>query len=312
MSRLLGAPGERWPLAGAIDVLADCVRRAAVPSWLWLACWVYPSFELSLNIVGLTLALVDANTALELPSWLRVASAAGTSGTTGLLGVLFARVSEGDIGDTIALAFAVAFSILGWRFTVGLASVAPVARWDEARGSRRSVRLGAIWRAGRGLTAPALGLWIGLQLVLFAAILFVIGPITLLVNTFHLDVLGAGALPLVAPAAVLLLLYAIALAALNLLAIPSLVLHRRGAASALIHAWRLVQNDPWATMRAALADLLLAVSILLLQALTFAPTCCLSIPILAGIAGMARAFYWSRVYTALGGIEPIVRAPPAH
>ena len=310
MSRLLGAPGERWPLAGAIDVLGECVRRAAVPSWVWLAGLVYPSFELSLNIVWLTFGLVDANTQLDLPAWATDTSAGGASDLFPLTGVLFQRLAQGDMVDLLLLIVFAPLYIVLWRLAAGLAAIAPPSRWDAARGVRRSVRLRAAWRAGRGVTRAALGLWIGLQLVLFAAILFVIGPIVLLVNTFHLDVLGAGALPLIAPAAVLLVLYAITLAVLNLLAIPSLVLHRRGAAAALIHAWRLVQNDPWAAMRAAVADLLLTVSTVILWVLTCVPTVGFSIPILFGIAGVARALYWSRVYTALGGIEPLAREHP--
>jgi hypothetical protein len=101
------------------------------------------------------------------------------------------------------------------------------------------------------------------------------------------------------------------------LALQSLVRHRRGAASALLHAWRIASHRPWATFRAALVDLLLTLGVLVL---TYAVTIALAVSIvgilaipfalvaLAGMEGVARAGYWARIYIALGGLA---ESPPA-
>ena len=106
--------------------------------------------------------------------------------------------------------------------------------------------------------------------------------------------------------------YALVLHAMGQLALQSLVKNRRGMASALIHAWRLIQNDPRATLWAAAGDLGLTVFVLLLswglgQFAVIGPWLggLLLIPAwtaLAGVAGLARAGYWASAYRALGGL----------
>ncbi len=51
MSFLLGSPGDRWPLAAAVDALADAARRAGVPGLIWIAGAFYPSLNLNVVLV---------------------------------------------------------------------------------------------------------------------------------------------------------------------------------------------------------------------------------------------------------------------
>jgi hypothetical protein len=149
-----------------------------------------------------------------------------------------------------------------------------------------------VWRAGAGLGASALGLW----LVLLARLLVV----------------------LLLPVLLVLLAYALLLQVANQLALHSLAHNRRGVASALAHAWRLMQSAPASVARAALLDgvLVLAVAALVQLANGLFGA---SVPLLSkflllallGFAGVTRAGFWARAYRALGGLSTAQPAPAA-
>lgn len=51
MSRLIGAPGERWQLRRAVDALGAAARAAGRPSALWFAAATYPSISTSIEVI---------------------------------------------------------------------------------------------------------------------------------------------------------------------------------------------------------------------------------------------------------------------
>jgi hypothetical protein len=123
---------------------------------------------------------------------------------------------------------------------------------------------------------------------------------------------------LLGPFVAVWLIYGLLLSVIYQLALHSLAQNRRGVASALIHAWRIARNDPWATARATLVDLLLYVTMLALQYLVAGllgatcigiPLILLAWPLIPGFAGVTRAAYWARAYRALGGLSPDDHVP---
>ena len=96
----------------------------------------------------------------------------------------------------------------------------------------------------------------------------------------------------------LLLAYAIVLMVLNQLALHSLAHNRRGVASALTHAWRLIRSSPWSALRATVVDFVLFVSILLAS------------QVLAGFLGATGIFAFAApfVVIALYGFGGVTRA----
>src|SRR5205814_146529 len=58
------------------------------------------------------------------------------------------------------------------------------------------------------------------------------------------------------PIVVLFASYLLAISILSQLALQSLAHNRRGVGSALLHGWRIMRHDAWATARAVLVDLL--------------------------------------------------------
>ena len=133
----------------------------------------------------------------------------------------------------------------------------------------------------------------------------------MLVKLFDLETLSPVLVGLIAPVLVLVLGYAIILQVLNQLALHSLAHNRRGVASALTHAWRLVRASPWSALRATLVDLLLFFLVLFVQGVLesllpgfigWVLFCCV-----VGFAGVTRAGYWARTYTGLGGLATVER-----
>jgi len=111
----------------------------------------------------------------------------------------------------------------------------------------------------------------------------------------------------------LIFLYAATLGALNQLALQSLVFNRRGPASALAHAWRLVRHDPWAITRALLVDVGLALLVDVGLQLFLSDWYPIVVNFLEGvllaITGVARSCYWARLYTSLGGLRAVDGVP---
>lgn len=296
MSSLVGSPNDRLSLARGVDLLAEAARRAGRPGLVWLAGLYYPSLNLTVDLLHGVLGMVGEMSGLVLPR-------AGSSST---IVTLFAPRSpirlelSHPVGAlAAALALLPLFALI-YRLVVGLARV------SDARGQTERLTLRAAWDAGRGLGGAGLGVWLLLLGLLFGAMLVLLGPLVLLLRT--LGITGEGLTTgLLMPALLLILAYAAVLMVVNQLALHSLAHNHRGAASALTHAWRLVQGDPFSALRATLVDLVLFLSVALLARFLegVLPTTVGAVAAvgLFGFAGVTRAGYWARVYRALGGLS---------
>ena len=321
MSLLLGSPNERLSLARAVDALADSARRAGRPSILWLVGIAYPSLNLNFDLVSGVLALAEQFSGIELPY-------AGRMGgflrlfAPGLPGVAI----EGGADELESVLGLLPLVLLLCRPIVGLAKVSdPLytessvelvsAGSSSAVQAARGVRLRRVWEEGKGQALVAFGLWGVLLALLFGAMLVLIGPVVAFLKLFGLARLSALSAGLILPALCLVLAYAAVLMVLNQLALHSLAHNRRGVASALTHAWRLVRASPLGALRATLVDFVLFLCVLVASAV-FAHTLFGETPLgtfialaLSGFAGVTRAGFWARTYRSLGGLSSADRVP---
>ena len=303
MSTLIGTESERWSLPRAIDALAESARQAGHPGVVWLAGLVYT----------LTVGL-------------------GFGWDSGLVHSI--ELNRKEMGGSVLhllrnlpavpllwVAFVPCFGLMLlplFRLTAGLARIGPARAWEAACGGRRTPPIRKIWAEGKGLALSTFGLWAQLALMIAGAAFLGSLPVSALANTIEnpSDDFEAAALmgALLVPIVIVLVGYAIVLSVLNQFALHSLSHNRRGVYSALLHGWRIMRNDGWATARAVLVDLILLVTI----ALGWAAVSGLARGmgkggrdlavivnlVLTGFAGVTRAGYWARAYRALGGLAP--------
>ncbi len=321
MSLLLGSPNERLSLPRAVDALADAARRAGRPSPLWLVGILYPSLNLNFDLVRGVLALVEEFSGVELP-WAGEMGRFVTLFGPGIPGVNLGLHGTEELGPVLLL---LPLLLLAFRLIVGLAKVSDPLHAGSAvelvrTGSTgvqvaRAARLGDLWAEGRGLALVAFGLWGMLLLMQFGAMLVLVGPLVALLKLFDLARFSAVFAGLLLPVLVLVLLYAAVLMVLNQLALHSLVHNRRGVASALTHAWRLVRASPLGALRATLVDFVLFLSLLAAEVVfgtLVRPSAVLQsllVFALFGFAGVTRAGYWARTYRALGGLSHADNVP---
>lgn len=321
MSLLLGSPNERLSLARAVDALADAARRAGRPSILWLVGIAYPSLNLNIELVQGVLALAEQFSGIELP-W------AGEMGgfvrlfAPGLSALSVDSPGSDELGPVLLL---LPLVFLLCRPIVGLAKISDplyaestvmlVAEGSASIQAARDVRLRRVWNEGKGLAVMAFGLWGVLLLLLFGAMLVLIGPVVAFLKLFGLARFSPLSAGLILPSLLLVLVYAAVLMVLNQLALHSLAHNRRGVASALTHAWRLVRASPLGTLRATLVDFVLFLSVLVASGI-FAHALFGDTPLenfiflaLSGFAGVTRAGYWARTYRALGGLSSADKVP---
>lgn len=303
-SSLIGKSGDCWRLRHGAVTMLKCLRTGVRPSSLWIAGFLFPSVGLSfiglqyvLEVLGnyADIAVVEPLAEKQLLSpW-----------TPSMIVNVTNQIGGPEVLKLFgALSGLIVVLTLTCRLSCALARVADERDWKEAAGTRKAPKLGTAIALSRGLTFETFGLWVCLQCLLFGCFGLAIGPLIFLINTFHLEILQNWLLIPLAPPLVLVFLYASTLGALNQLALQSLVFNRRGPASALAHAWRLVRHDPWAVTRAMIVDLGLQ-----LVAFGWSPTPTTIKYLLLAITGVARACYWARVYTALGGLRAVDGVP---
>lgn len=297
MSSLVGSPNDRLSLARGVDLLGEAARRAGRPGLVWLAGLYYPSLNLTVDLLRSVLGMVGEMSGLVLPQ-------AGSSSTVVTLFAPRAPIRlelAHPVGALAGALLLLPIFALIYRLVVGLARVSDARAPQDER-----LTLRAAWDAGRGLGGAGLGVWLLLLGLLFGAMLVLLGPLVLLLRTLGIDgeALTTG---LLMPALLLILAYAAVLMVVNQLALHSLAHNHRGAASALTHAWRLMQGDPFSALRATLVDLVLFVSVAFLarflEGLLPGGVGTLAAVALFGFAGVTRAGYWARVYRALGGLS---------
>jgi hypothetical protein len=270
VSRLIGLSGERCTLRSSHSSLAEAARRAAYPSWLWLAGLAYPTLSVSLFIGW------DVVLGLRVP---------------------------GDVAASSLYLPLVFFPI--FRLIPGLARVSSPAFWEGALAAGRRPGWRSTWRAGRGLLRSSLALWLQVAALeaLVLALSFGLFDWAAEHATTPVAVVIGG------PVLLMMVCYALVLSVLYQLALHSLAQNRRGVASALQHAWRLARNDPWALVRATFVDLELSLVVFGLARLISnrtdeAKAEVLLVAVLLGWIGVTRAGYWARTYRALGGLAP--------
>ncbi len=322
MSKILGSADARWPLRRAIDALGSAARSAGRPSFLWLIGAFYPDIGLGL---GLGWPWIVENTASSSPR----ASSPDVS-----FGAHIANWARNLTPDTDpATKFFLSVMVLGvciapllfplflplFRSIAGLAGVAAEHDAPVRRGFRDA------WRSGKGLGFATGGLWLQCWLLVSAAALVFLGPVVLFVRVVAAALSSAESSAasdggahdplsylLAGPSVLIVACYALMLSILFQLALHSLAQNRRGVGSALMHAWRLVRADPWATVRTVLVDALLSG---LFSGLWSARLALAHVPVvgtlaliaalaLRGFVGVTRAGYWSRAYRGLGGLAP--------
>jgi hypothetical protein len=313
MSTILGSPGDRLPLARAIDALAESARQAGRPGFVWIAGLFYPA--IGVGIAGTAGGPLAWTLPESRPRAVRVEVATAEPIADFLL------ESFGSLAATPVVAILL---LPLFRLVAGLARSGSADAWNAASEGRRTPRLRTLWRLGRGLTLPTYGLWLQLVLMQILAFLVMLAPIVWVLGgpALHSEAdriaeLAARGL-LVGPVILFFALYLLAISVLGQLALQSLVENRRGVSSALLHAWRLVRHDPAATARAAGAELLLLVLAVgavrafagILGGLPGHEGFVVALQIaLAGFAGVVRAGYWARAYRALGGLTPADGVP---
>lgn len=318
MSSLIGAPGERWSLARAIDAMGDAVRQVARPGLIWLSGLFFPSLHFLGDNAGVL-----------------------------VLGLLFQGSGEvSEPGRAILVAGAL-LVVLGARFTAGLARLGSPELWHEHARWRRTPRLRDAWREGKGLGWSALGLWFQVLAMLTVPALIVLAPPLYLLEhwgwmTQRME--GPQQLlcaAILGPFVAILILLGFVLSVVYQLALQSLVHNRRGTSSALLHAWRIARHDPWATARTVVVDFIASIIVYVAVAVAWVVVwfqlgllCCLSpvllllvfvrkpwvvrffevlygtmLLLLPGFIGVVRAAYWARVYRELGGLSPVDGVP---
>lgn len=303
MSTLIGTENERWSLSRAIDALSESAGQAGHPGPVWVVGVVYSalvgmgfgvSFTFERPQAGWSRGLVEVFRELPLTP----------------LAALFLLPCLGLVLLPLLLPF--------FRMSVGLARLGPEGAWKSACGDRRTPPLRTVWAAGKGLGLAAFGLWMQLALMLLGAAFVGSLPLSALaavIGRSDEDPEAAAALgALFVPILLLLVGYAVILSVLNQLALHSLAHNRRGVYSALLHGWRIMRNDGWATARSVLVDLLLLVTVATLWIVIRGVgdllghpgrviAAMLGVVLLYGFTGVARAGYWARAYRALGGLS---------
>lgn len=316
MSSLTGSQTERFALARAIDVLGEAARQAGRPGFVWLAGMFYPAIGIGIGGAWESPFRWMLHGGDEGPVVVRVAGMPRAGSVLDFLLDAYAPL--------FALPFVAVLFLPIFRLVAGLAKAGSAESWARASDGRRSPRLRSLWALGEGLTFPTYGLW--LQLVLMQILAFVVlllpivaaaQPLSRASEADRIGVLiGVGAL--IGPFILVFGLYMLALSVLGQLGLQSLAENRRGVSSALLHAWRIMRQDPRATARAVVAELvLLVVAIAAVRAfagilgempLSGALTVAFQLALM-GFAGVVRAGYWARAYRELGGLTPADGVP---
>ena len=294
---LVGAGDDRWSLRHAVDALVAAARQAGHPSLVWVAGFFYPTLSLGFGNLELQLRNAGGGIALDEDE-------------------LAGAIRDPWLGVPLVLAPVLLPIVM--RLIAGLARIATPSAWRELCRDRRSPRLRDAWRAGSGHALASLGLWFQLLLmIVVAGAALIVPPYFFLIGT-GLQPLTWPFLLLIGPFVGVMMVYALLLSVIYQLSLHSLAQNHRGVSSALVHAWRIVRNDPWATARATLVDFSLYLTMLVLGivASTLLAITCIGIPLLllvwplvVGFAGTPRAAYWARAYRALGGLSPDDQVP---
>jgi hypothetical protein len=304
-------------LKEAIDNLIDAARQVAMPRWIWLAGFLYPSIEVSLEVGNLYESVTElGGAAIEFGS-------EGTQSTRDTLkGLWRDLIHGGEIEfDTwifgvplILLVLMLPLLLFLGRLHAGLAACTSPESWQSSGDPNKVPGLRTVWAKGHGMSWSSFGISVLLGVMRIIATVLLVGAPVLFFQGF----LTAGGIEdksalfavIYIPLAGVLILYFLVLGALHQLALHSLVENSRGMTSALRHAWRLLRvNTP-----ISVSYLLVELSCVLVFSLTvlalglstaffciLAPFGVLITLTLRGFAGVLRAAFWARAYRNMGG-----------
>lgn len=304
-------------LKEAIDDLIDAARQVAMPRWIWIAGFLYPSVEVSLEVGNLYESVTElGGAAIEFGS-------EGTQSTRDTLEGLWRELIHGgeiEFGTwifgvpLILLLLILPLLLLLGRLQAGLAACTSPESWQSSGARNKAPGLLSVWAKGRGMSWSSFGIGVLLGVMRIIAILLLVGAPVLFFQGFltagNIEDKSALFAVIYIPLAGVLILYFLILGALHQLALHSLVENRRGMTSALRHAWRLLRvNTP-----ISVSYLLVEISCVLVISLTalavglstaivciLAPLGFLTILALQGFAGVLRAAFWARAYRSMGG-----------
>lgn len=309
MSKLLGSPGDRLPLAGAVDLIAASARQGGRPSSIWLAGLFYPGLQVSLAVVFGIVESVELATGLATGVSERLFR---LENVLPLPSLLTPNADQGTLWRILLLSLLPFLVFLSFRLMAGLAWLAAPETWERERRGAAAPGLLETWNAGKGLTLSALGLWVAMRILNLGAYAFFLGPPIAMLHVLEIEESGFLLTLGLLPFGLLAAAYAVMLEVLTQFALHSLVQNRRGVGSAVLHGWRLMRREPLSVMRATLVDMALQM-VVFLGLLAVSPLeefgCCflglgaLIALLLRGCLGALRAGYWARIYRLLGGMS---------
>ena len=292
-------PHQRAHFGWLADSLRSAGLRSGRPGTLWLAGFAYHFLSFGWTF-GLILALPFLGS-MGFSFGEQVALQWGSNG------LLLTVSSNSGLGIVLLAPIALAMA----RAASGMARLAPKDRWDHAYPTQQGPRLRHAWREGKGGAFAATLLWLQVWLMMGLLASILILPLWTVLASFNLHHWSNITAAFMGAAVAITMVYGFLLSILFQLALHSLVRNRRGVGSALLHAWRLVRNDPQAAIRATAMDAVLQlVSNALSSAVYFLNAnlhpvhlvTILAYTMISGCLGCVRCLYWSQVYEELGGL----------
>lgn len=210
-------------------------------------------------------------------------------------------------GTSAIVFFALAAPLILTATRVG-AGLARMAAPGAPKGRKPTAR--NAWRSGISVQVSAFGIWLQIFGMMASATFVLIGPLVGLSLLIGPEALGPFSGILSGLALTLTFVYGAELGALQELATASLVRHRRGVGSAVLHAWRLMKSKPSESRRKAAADFaarfaVVAGSLAVAGSMGSGWGLALFVAI-AALVGSVRCQAWSLQYPRLGGLEPQV------
>lgn len=286
-SQLLPAPEHEGPTS---RVLRVAIKRAPIPSLSGLCfeilglAWVFGALA---GLVALSLVFDDA----------------------GLLSSAIAPAFAVPRADEALVLFACCVPVVGiaTRLAAGLAWLASPNGRDHGRPT-----VVASWRAGRATHVSTVGTWLQVFGMMASATIVLLGPLVALTALLGQGTLGPLGAILSGLALTFALVYGAELGALQALAQASLVRHKRGVGSALLHAWRLMRSDTETTRKIATVEFIARIAVIAaaiaMGRVAGVAAGLAQFAVLGTLIGGIRCHSWALAYPKVGGLEAAVRA----
>ena len=268
----------------ASGVLRDVVKRAPFPSFSGLCyevmglAWV---FGAAMGLVVLSLLFDESN-------FVRRA-----------VGPLFTVPSPVACAKIAALTLPAI--LLCVRVAAGLAAIT-----EEGTVQGEGTNALKAWIRGRRTYLAGLGIWLQIFGMMLTATLVLLTPIVYADRMASNETLGVFGVILSGLAASFILVYGAALGALQELSMASLVRHRRGVGSAILHGWRLMRARPRSSQRMAAAEFFSRIAVvavaIVVGNLVGWPWGLAQLVLFGALVGGLRCHAWGLAYPKIGGL----------